>query len=251
MVMTQLRSPTIAALVISLLVLFNLSGCRKGAAVKDTNQTAADQNTNDTSTADPADTESIKTGVKPIPDDQVAVIETESYGNIVIELYPNIAPLMVERFKLLIQEGFYDGTTFHRINSDLGLIQGGDPLSRDDDPNNDGEGDSKYANLPGEFSDVPFDRGMVGAARREASEGEDQPGLTEAQARDSANCQFFITLKRQPDFDEDYTLFGKVIDGLGNADILMGAPVEPETETPAEKIVIKRITLQPRPKDKP
>lgn len=232
------RNPILASFIIALLVALALSSCKKTAVVKEAAPTEEDATV----------AENIKTGIKPFPDAQVAVIETESYGNIVIELYPNIAPLMVERFKRLVQEGFYDGTTFHRINADSGLIQGGDPLTRDDDPDNDGEGESKYPNLPGEFSDIPFDRGTVGAARREASSEEGQPGLTEAQARDSGNCQFFITLKRQPDFDEDYTVFGKVIEGLGNADILMGAPVEPETETPADRIVIKRITLQPRQK---
>jgi cyclophilin family peptidyl-prolyl cis-trans isomerase len=187
----------------------------------------------------------IKTGVKPIADAQVAVIETENFGEIVIELYPNVAPQMVERFKKLVHEGFYDGTTFHRINADSALIQGGDPLSRDNDPTNDGNGDSPYPNVPGEFSDLPFERGSVGAARREAN----APGApAEEAARDTANCQFFITLSREPDYDEDYTLFGRVIVGLGNADIIMRAPVEPETETPAEKITIKRITLQDRAK---
>ena len=238
MTMIQRRLKIIGGL-IAVLTVFTFSSCNRSSAVKD-----EDQNDND-----PAASESIKTGIKPIADAQVAVIETESYGNIVIELYPNIAPLMVDRFKNLVAEGFYDGTTFHRINADSGLIQGGDPLSRDDDPNNDGEGDSKYPNLPGEFSDIPFEPGIVGAARREAtSDSEGQPGLSEEQARDSANCQFFITLKRQPDYDEDYTVFGRVIEGLSNAEILMGAPVVPETETPADKIVIKRITLQPRPK---
>jgi len=191
----------------------------------------------------------IAKGVKPLADAQVAVIETEGFGEIVIELYPNVAPLMVERFKKLVHEGFYDGTTFHRINADSELLQGGDPLSKDDDPANDGNGDSAYGNVPGEFSDLPFDRGSVGAARRDGSEGiAGSPGLTEAQARDTANCQFFITMRREPDYDEDYTLFGKVIVGLGNAEIIMRAPVEPGTETPAEKIVIKRITLQDRAK---
>ena len=188
-------------------------------------------------------------GAKPIADAQVAVIETEGYGEIVIELYPNIAPLMVERFKKLVHEGFYDGTAFHRINAESGLLQGGDPLSKDDDPTNDGNGDSPYGNVPGEFSDLPFDRGSVGAARRDGSEASaGSPGMTEAQARDTANCQFFISMRREPDYDEDYTLFGKVIAGLGNAEIIMRAPVEPGTETPAEKIVIKKITLQDRAK---
>src|SRR6185436_3664869 len=113
----------------------------------------------------------IAKGVKPLADAQVAVIETEKYGEIVVELYPNVAPLMVERFKKLVHEGFYDGTTFHRINEESALIQGGDPLSRDNDPANDGSGDSPYPNVPAEFSDLPFERGSLGAARREASEG--------------------------------------------------------------------------------
>jgi cyclophilin family peptidyl-prolyl cis-trans isomerase len=154
---------------------------------------------------------------------------------------------MVERFKKLIQEGFYNSTTFHRINPESGLIQGGDPLSKDSDASNDGTGDSPYANVPGEFSDIPFDRGTVGAARKGASpEFAGRPGLTEAQARSTANCQFFITLKREPQFDEDYTVFGRVLDGIANADVIVGAPVEEGTERPADKIVIKSITLQPR-----
>lgn len=192
----------------------------------------------------------VKTGVKPIADAKVAVIETENFGEIVIELYPNVAPQMVERFKKLVHEGFYDGTMFHRINEDSALIQGGDPLSRDNNPENDGTGDSPYPNVPGEFSDLPFERGSVGAARREASPP-GESGQTEATARNTANCQFFITLRREPDYDEDYTLFGRIIAGLGNAEIIMRAPVAPETETPAEKITIKRITLQDRAKYPP
>ena len=72
--------------------------------------------------------------------------------------------------------------------------------------------------------------------------------MTEEQARDTANCQFFITLDRAPQYDEEYTLFGRVIEGTSNVGIIAGAPVEPGTERPAEKIVIKTITLQPRSK---
>jgi peptidyl-prolyl cis-trans isomerase B (cyclophilin B) len=172
----------------------------------------------------------VKRGVKPEPDAEAAVIDT-NFGKIVIELYPNVAPRMVERFKTLARQGFYDGTTFHRVNAEV--IQGGDPLSKDDNPANDGTGDSPLQNVPAEFSDIPFDRGVVGAARK----GSDV---------DSANCQFYITLQRVPDWDEQYTAFGRVVEGMGNAQIIAGAPRLPGTEHPADKIVIKSITLQPR-----
>ena len=182
----------------------------------------------------------VKKGVKPEPDAEVAVIETANYGQIVIELYPNVAPGMVARFKQLIREGFYNGTTFHRINPDAGLIQGGDPLSKDNDPTNDGAGDSPYPNVTAEFSDLLYERGTVGAARR--SEG----NMTDAEGYDTANCQFFITLKRQTAFDRRYTVFGRVIEGLNNADVIAHAPVEVGTERPSDKIVIKNVKLQPR-----
>lgn len=225
--------------IIVLVIALTIAGCAaKKTAVRDfdaEDETAADAD--------------VKTGVKPIADSQVAVIDTQDFGTIVVELYPNIAPRMVERFKKLVAEEFYNGTTFHRINAESGLIQGGDPLSKDDDPDNDGTGDSPYSNVPAEFSDIPFERGTVGAARRGASPAfGGQPGLTEAQARDTANCQFFITLKPNPQFDEDYTVFGKVIQGINSAEIIMGAPVKPDSEAPADRIVVKSISLQPRAK---
>jgi cyclophilin family peptidyl-prolyl cis-trans isomerase len=179
----------------------------------------------------------VKRGVKPEPDPEAVVLEVESggvsYGRIVIELYPNIAPKMVERFKRLVGEGFYEGTAFHRVNPRAGVVQGGDPNSKDEDPANDGGGGSPYGDLPAEFSDIPFDRGIVGAAR---------VGIN------TANSQFYITLHRVPQWDAQYTVFGKVIEGMSNADAIAGAPTRPApyNENPAEKIVIKRATLQPR-----
>jgi cyclophilin family peptidyl-prolyl cis-trans isomerase len=161
----------------------------------------------------------------------------------VIELYSNIAPQMVARFKQLASEGFYNGTTFHRISPQL--IQGGDPLSKDDNPNNDGMGNSPYPNVPGEFSDIPYERGVVGAARRgPAPAFGGQPALSETEAYETANCQFFITLKPMPQFDEEYTVFGRVIEGLNTANIISGAPVVPGSERPADKIIIKSITIR-------
>lgn len=204
---------------------------------------SSNSNSRDSDVAEVKDPPNLKKGVKPEPDAEVAVIEMQNsgYGRIVIELYPNLAPQMVARFKQLINEGFYNGTTFHRIDPELGIIQGGDPFSKDNIPGNEGAGDSPYPNVPGEFSDISYERGTLGAARKGGG-----MGVSEEQAYNTANCQFFITLKRQQAFDKRYTVFGKVIEGLNNAEIIMGAPVEQGTERPSDPIVIKSITLQKR-----
>src|SRR6202022_3333207 len=75
-----------------------------------------------------------------------------------------------------------------------------------------GTGRSPYPNVPAEFSDIPYERGTLGAARTQDING--------------ANCQWFITLKKQPAFDKKYTVFGKVIDGIKNAEVIMTAPTE-------------------------
>ena len=186
-------------------------------------------NTNDTNSRANAGAAS---SAKPIADSQVAVIETADYGRIVIELYPNIAPQHVERFKKLINEKFYDGTAIHRIDPDLGIIQGGDPLTKTGSNAMWGTGNSPYPNVPAEFSDIPYERGTLGAARTSDING--------------ANCQWFITLKRQPAFDKQYTVFGKVVDGIKNAEIIMDAPTVEGTPRPSDKIVITSVTLQPK-----
>jgi cyclophilin family peptidyl-prolyl cis-trans isomerase len=189
-------------------------------------------NTNSNANAGEPKTASVKTAVKPEPDAQVAVIETADYGRIVVELYPNIAPKMVERFKKLIGEKFYDGTAIHRVDPSLGIIQGGDPNTKGSDVAMYGMGNSTYPNVPAEFSDIPYERGTLGAARTQDVNG--------------ANCQWFITLKKQPAFDKKYTVFGRVIDGINNAEVIMGAPTAAGTPRPSDKVVIKSVTLQPR-----
>lgn len=174
----------------------------------------------------------VKKGVAPVADTEIAVIEMENsaaFGTIKLELYSNIAPQMVARFKELANEGFYNGTTFHRINPSV--IQGGDPLSKDLDPNNDGTGGSNKPDVPAEFSDIEYNTGILGAAR--------------STSENSANSQFFITLKREQAFDNKYTIFGKVVEGMNNVRTIAG--VNPKQgERPLENVVIKSITFQPK-----
>ena len=204
--------------------LFAFSACDNTA-----NKNAKNSNTN---------VAEIKKGVAPVADNEIAVIEMEQpvFGTIKMEFYSNIAPKMVARFKELAKEGFYNGTTFHRINQSV--IQGGDPNSKDADPTNDGMGGSDKPNVPAEFSDVPFDTGIVGAAR-----GADN---------DSANSQFFIMLKPEPGFNNRYTVFGKVIEGMNNVRTISGVPTGKSVsdarmpERPLDDVKIKQITIQPK-----
>ena len=224
MFVTKLIHARPSAALIFLALALSAAGCGGGQAEKKDFDDAAEE------AGAP-----VKRGVNPEPDAQAAVIETD-YGPIVIELYPNLALQMVERFKTLAAQKFYDGTAIHRIDPELGIIQGGDPNSRDAIPENDGTGSSGLPNVPAEFSDVPYERGVVGAART----GNDI---------NSANCQFFITLKRQPAFEQPgnrYTVFGRVVEGIGNADVIAGDKVVEGTSRPAVKIMVKSVTLAPR-----
>jgi cyclophilin family peptidyl-prolyl cis-trans isomerase len=189
------------------------------------------------STTSPANSKSggeIKKGVAPIADAEIAVIEMENsaaYGTIKIELYSNIAPKAVERFKQLATEGYYDGIAFHRVNPVV--IQAGNADTKPGRTMNPAkEGDSGKPNVPAEFSDIPYDTGILGAARL----GNDV---------NSANSQFFITLKREASFDTKYTVYGKVIDGMQNVRTIAG--VQPkEGERPIEPVRIKTIKIVPR-----
>ncbi|MFH0766273.1 MAG: peptidylprolyl isomerase [Calditrichota bacterium] len=133
--------------------------------------------------------------------DEVAVIETE-WGDIVVEFFPDVAPLHVANFKKLTRAGFYDGTTFHRVLPGF-VIQGGDPNTKDSNPNNDGMGGPPYR-VPDEFNNRLHEHGILSMAH--------------SSEPNSAGSQFFICLGRTPHLDNQYTVFGKVIKGLDVVD---------------------------------
>ncbi len=131
------------------------------------------------------------------------IIET-TQGRVVIEMRPDLAPQHVERIKQLAREGFYDGIVFHRVIEGF-MAQTGCPQGR-------GTGGSKYPNLPAEFNAEPHVRGTASMAR--------------AQNPDSANSQFFICFDDARFLDKQYTVWGKVIEGMENVDkIKRGEPV--------------------------
>ena len=119
-------------------------------------------------------------------------------------LRPDLAPNHVERIKALARDGFYDGIVFHRVIDGF-MAQTGDPTGT-------GRGGSEMPDLPQEFSDLPFERGVVGMAR--------------TQDPNSANSQFFICFADAPWLDGQYTAWGEVISGMENVDkIKRGEPV--------------------------
>lgn len=131
------------------------------------------------------------------------VIETTK-GKVVIAMRPDLAPNHVAHIKKLAREGFYDGIVFHRVIDGF-MAQTGDPTGT-------GTGSSKYPNLKQEFSAEPHVRGVASMAR--------------AQNPDSANSQFFIVFNDAKFLDRQYTVWGKVIEGMENVDqIKRGEPV--------------------------
>ena len=128
-------------------------------------------------------------------------------GDVVIELLPDVAPNHVERIKKLAADGAYDNVAFHRViegfMAQTGDVQFGD-MEEGFQPQRVGTGASDMSNLKQEFSDVPFDKGVVGMAR--------------SQHPDSANSQFFIMLEDGHFLNGDYTVFGRVIDGMDHVE---------------------------------
>jgi cyclophilin family peptidyl-prolyl cis-trans isomerase len=123
--------------------------------------------------------------------DEVAVLET-TQGKIVIELYPDSAPITVANFRKLIKRGFYDGLTFHRYVQDF-VIQGGDPAG-------DGIGGPGYA-ITDEFNERKHVTGSVAMAHA---------------GPNTAGSQFYICLAPAPHLNGGYTVFGQVIQGMDN-----------------------------------
>jgi peptidyl-prolyl cis-trans isomerase B (cyclophilin B) len=164
---------------------------------------------------------------------EVAVIKTVA-GEMVIEFWPDVAPKTVENFKTLAKKGFYDGTAFHRIIKGF-MIQGGDPLTKDETKQNRWvTGDPGYK-IKAEFNERSHKRGVISMAR--------------SQDPDSAGSQFFICHGDPSFLDRQYTAFGKLIQGDDVLEKLAttktGFQDRPEKRQGVESIqIVDRATLK-------
>tara|TARA_B110001452_G_scaffold83681_2_gene68415 strand:+ start:1190 stop:1804 length:615 start_codon:yes stop_codon:yes gene_type:complete len=172
-----------------------------------------------------------------VMDKDIAVITTK-FGDIKLEFFDDIAPKHVESFKLHAQNGYYDGTTFHRVIPGF-MIQGGDPLTKSEDKSRHGTGgnaakffgigseDSESTwDLPAEFSTTTHVRGILSMAR--------------SQNPDSGGSQFFICVADANFLDNQYTVFGKVVSGMEVVDAIVSAPRDAR-DNPDDRIEMKVV----------
>jgi peptidyl-prolyl cis-trans isomerase B (cyclophilin B) len=139
-----------------------------------------------------------------------AIIEIRDIGSIRIELLPEIAPQTIENFIKLAEEGFYEGISFHRVIPGF-MIQAGDPGSRDPDPRLVGGGGPGYE-IQDEFSDFPHTRGVVSMANKGN--------------RNSGGSQFFIVHQDSPRLDGQFSVFGRVVEGIEVVDAITEVEID-------------------------
>jgi peptidyl-prolyl cis-trans isomerase B (cyclophilin B) len=150
-----------------------------------------------------------------------------------LELYPEVAENTVNNFISLVNKGFYDGLTFHRIISGF-MIQGGDP-------DGNGTGGPGYS-IPGEFSlngydnSLSHDPGVISMAR--------------SQHPDSAGSQFFIMHKKAPHLDGSYAAFGKIIEGMDVVDKLAEVATD-WSDMPLTPVIMEKVTVETFGEDYP
>jgi peptidyl-prolyl cis-trans isomerase B (cyclophilin B) len=154
-------------------------------------------------------------------------------GTIEIELMPELAPVSVAHVIDLAKDGYYDGTTFHRVIPGF-MIQGGDPNTRDRDPSNDGNGNPSMR-IDDEFGNAPFVRGVVGMGNLGRS--------------DSTGSQFFIMHADNRSLDGRYTVIGRVVSGIEVVDEITRVSIDRigrwgPKDRPIENVLMKRVAIK-------
>ncbi len=160
-----------------------------------------------------------------------AVVETTA-GEFIIEFYVDEAPHHVAHFLQLVEDGFYDQTTFHSM-FEHGIIQGGDPLSKDPDRRAEYGTGGFNMDLEPEFSDIEFRAGTVVSTLL--------PGDSS-----SAGSQFFVCIGDQPQFTGQFTAFAHVVEGIEIVDAISSTPID-ENQIAIERVEILGIAVRPIP----
>ncbi len=222
------------SLAISSLVLLAMLACSRG----DTGDTGMENElavaTDALTGSDPAEA-SLPFDWPEDPGHPVLDLEIESEiaeGMISIELMPELAPVTVASVIDLAKNQYYDGTTFHRVIPGF-MIQGGDPNSRDRNPNNDGEGNGQVT-MPDEFGRAPFLRGVVGMGNKGR--------------KNSTGGQFFIMHADNRSLDGHYTVVGRVISGMEVVDSITQVATDRvgrwgPKDRPIENVVMKSVGI--------
>ena len=142
-----------------------------------------------------------------IAEENIMILKLKN-GDVKIELFEDVAPKHVERIKKLSNDGLYDNVVFHRVidgfMAQTGDVKFGNSSSKDYDLRRAGMGGSDLPDLPSEFNDLPHEKGTLSMAR--------------SSDPNSANSQFFICFQPAPFLDRNYTVFGKVIEGMEHVD---------------------------------
>lgn len=163
------------------------------------------------------------------PEADMNVIFKTNKGDIEIELYTEKAPETVANFVKLANEDFYDGTKFHRVIKDF-MIQGGDPLSKNDEVKNSwGTGGPGYM-FKDEINDIKLVRGVLAMAN--------------AGPNTNGSQFFIITLEATPWLDGKHTAFGKVISGMDIVDTIENTEVEGPGNVPVEDMIIEDVIVE-------
>jgi cyclophilin family peptidyl-prolyl cis-trans isomerase len=156
--------------------------------------------------------------------EHMLALDLSTGGRVVVQLRPDVAPMHVERIKLLARQGFYNGLLFHRVIDGF-MAQGGDPAGN-------GTGGSTLPNLAQEFNGLPHVRGALAMARPED--------------RNGANSQFFIMLLPRLSLDRNYTVFGRVVSGIDYVDrIQRGEPPANPSRIVQASILADNVPVPP------
>nr|WP_302600159.1 peptidylprolyl isomerase [uncultured Cellulosilyticum sp.] len=208
------------------LMLFALAGCGSSQSPQSSSNTNGNTTNNESMDNANSNINTEEQQVVALQENPIVTMKIKDYGDITLELYPEMAPNTVNNFVTLANDGFYDGLIFHRVISGF-MIQGGDPQGT-------GIGGPDYS-IPGEFAANGFTQNTLSHTKGILS-------MARTNNPDSAGSQFFIMSADGTYLDGQYAAFGKVTDGLDIVEEIQDVPTN-SSDKPLEDIVIESIRV--------